>query len=427
MSEIDARLAELATGSGEWDDVVARSRGLAVARRRRQRLVIAVAIAAFVLTAGATFAIGNQFFGWFSVSTSAEEAPTLPGAAPYVAGRMLYREGKPPQRLGQPLLASLLGQDATLVVASPDQRYVAYHAWLRSTPLLYIHDTKTRTDRLLARGAQTIAWGPHGRIAYFRANHPRYDQRRGAYVGDVVVQTLDGRPVTWTKRSGGYQVLAWAGDQLLVAVRGCYFLNCRRDPAPGVYVLSSSGGLRPLQLSTLAALSPDGRYAFGRYDRVAGQDSPSSFVRVVDVRTGRAVATLDLLRPARRAGLRGLLPASLLAGSWKGDEIVGTFGGRDSALVFLRFRAGRLSVESTVRVDSKILPSQYGVSFGAPIFVGPGRAQVVVPVRATTPANRYVLAVLGCSRSKRHCVRGRVLAERTWFAVVGNPSRPLPR
>ena len=432
MSELDARLEEslralAPPAESDWGDVTYRARRLAASSRRRRRLVLAFVAVALVLATGTTLALGDRLFGWFSVSTAPEQAPTLPGAAPYVLGQTLYRAGKEPQHLAAPLRASLLGQDATLVVSSPDGRRLAYHSWrgrLHGVPLLLVHDTVTGADRLLARGAQTLAWSRDGRIAYLKADRVRYDERNGAYVGRVMVQTLNGVPVAWTRRSGGYQVLAWARDQLLVAVRPCYFPNCHRDPEPGVYVLSRAGRLRPLHLASLMALSPDGRYAFGRYDLAPGQDSPSVFVRLVDVARGRVLDTLDLTRRARQAGLRGLLPGELNTASWRAHEIVGAWLGRDSALVFFGVRGRRLRVEQLVRVPAAVLPGRYAIDFGAPAFTNRGTRRVVVLVRASTVGDREFAAVLACDRRARHCVRGGMIPARNWFAVVSNPSRP---
>jgi hypothetical protein len=427
----EALLALAPEQGADWGDVVERSQALQRGRGRRRTLVLAVAVAALLLVAGAAWAVGSQVFGWFSVSRFPVEAPSLPAAAGYVSGRDLHRADGDVQHLSRPLLAPLLGQEAALVVPSPSGRYVAYHAWTRDspnsgTPLLVVHDTATGSDRLLTRGAQTLAWRRDGRIAYFRADRPRYDGRFGAYLGEVVVQSLHGTPRAWTHRPGGYSVLAWAGHSLLVGVAPCFFPNCRHDPTPGVYALNSAGALRPLHLATLAALSPDGRYAFGRYDP-AGQDSPSPLVRVVRIEDGQPVATVNLLRPLRRAGLRGPLPGSLLGASWRGDEIAATVIGRDSALVLFRVRAGEPAIEEILRIPPAALPARHGVSFGIPLLTGRENGKIVVTARGTTSDDRSLVAVLACSRTTRSCVRGRVLPTRRWFAVVDNPSRPWIR
>ena len=433
----EARIAEalfavVPAGGGDWADVAARAAELEQARRRRHKLTLALAFALVLITAGTALAVGDRFFDWFSVDTSRREAPTLPGRAPYVAGATFYRAGAEPQPLARPLVAPLLGQDVALAVLSPGGRYLAYHSALVNpptdltlVPLLYVHDAESGRDRLLSRGAQTVAWNSDGRIAFFRATRSRYDGRRGAYVGHVVVGTIT-RPATpWTRIAGTYEVLAWARNRLLVAVGKCYFPNCRREPPTGVYVLDESGAMRRLPLAGVTALSPDGRYAFGRFDQVPGQDSPSPIVRVVDIGTGRPVATINLKQAMKQAGLRGLLPGAIsTGGAWSGSEIVAGFGGRDSALVFLQARGRRLELDSVVRIPAQTLKTHYGVSFGTPSFVSGGT--VIVPIRGETRSGRYLVSIASCSRRTHRCVRGKILPPRRWFALADNPSRPKP-
>jgi hypothetical protein len=424
MSELNARLEADLRGlvpvlTGDWADVVRRSHRVAGVRaRRRRRLVLALAAVALVVGSGTALALGKQFFGWFTVSSAPERAPTLPGAAPYILGQLLYRAGHKPQRLAAPLRASLLGQDVTLVVAAADGRRFAYHSWRANVPLLFVHDEVAGTDRVLARGAQTIAWASDGRIAYVQGDPPRYRPNH-AFRGRVIVRKLGSEPVAWTKHRGSYYVLAWARDRLLVRVSACLLRECNGGPEDGVYVLERSGRLTPLPLATLAALSPDGRLALGRYDPVAGQDSPSPLVQLVDVKSSRVLATLDVSPAARKAGLRGLLAGSLVTAAWRGNEIVGTFAGEDSALVFLRVRGRHLSVEQIVRIPAATLPGRPGLFFGSPLFTNSGTRRIVMPVRAG-----QIVAVLACDRRTRHCVRGQVFSGREWFSVVSNPSRP---
>lgn len=429
MTELDASLEQnlralVAPNAGEWQDVVRRARRLEAARSHR-RLVVAIAAAAVVLGTGSALAIGHQFFGWFDVTRAREKAPTLPAAAPYVLGRTLYLTAREPQNLSAPLLAPLLGQDATLVVASPDHHHLVYHSWRAGVPLLYLHDTATGGSRLLVTGAQTVAWAADGRIAYVQLDPPRYRSGR-AYLGRVVVRRgVSGTPVAWTTHPGAYEVLAWAGDTLLVDVHRCLLSDCPRRPLPGVYAVTPSGDLRALPLATVAAVSPDGRLIFGRYDPVPGQDSPSPFARLVDVRSRRVLETLDLTSAARSAGMRGLITGSLQTAAWRGDEIVATFAGRDSALFFLRARSGRLTIEHVARVRPQILPGRYGTFFGTPSFTGRDSRHVVVPVRATAGGDeRLLTALIACDRRTRQCARGRQLGGREWFAIVANPSRP---
>lgn len=436
VSALEERLRELAAPlEGDWADVVSRGRQLTSARSRRlrRRLVLAFAMLTLVLTAGSGLAIGNRLFGWFEVSESPKHVPTLGADVPYITGDRVHVPGRKEQRLALPLLAPLLGTDAPLAVRSPDGRYVAYHSWERQTPLLLVHDLDAATgtsprsgrDDVLARGAQTVAWSRGGRIAYFQATQQRY--REGAYLGHVVVrESLERAAVRWTRRPGGYEVLAWARDRLVVSVRGCVFPACANDPEPGVYVIDRRGRLLPLGLERLSALSPDGRYAIGPYTPNPGSDNPIATVRVVDIERRRPTSTLDLQASAQAAGFdRRPFLTGLHRATWRGNEIVGASSGvRLSALAVLRATNGRLEFGDAVQIAATTVPAASGTYFGTPSFAGGGTRRVIVPVTGGNDDNRSFAAVLTCDRETRKCVRGKLLDARRWFAVLANPSRP---
>ena len=152
--------------------------------------------------------------------------------------RHLIRQGRPGirARSARPASGSSVARtaprhDASVAVSSPDGRYVAYHSWQGKTPLLRVHDLRDGSDRLLARGAQTVAWGADGRIAYFQADHARY--AAGPYLGKIVVRSLTRPSTAWTPRAGGYEAVAWAGGRLLIGVRPCVFLSARTSRSRG--------------------------------------------------------------------------------------------------------------------------------------------------------------------------------------------------
>jgi hypothetical protein len=309
-------------------------------------------------------------------------------------------------------------------VSSPDGRFVVYHTWRRETPSLRIVDLRDGSDRVLARGAQTLAWSARG-LAFVRGRSARYDRR--AYVGSVVVRrTPASRPVVWSDRLAEYSALAWAGRTLLVAVRACNFPPCKGAREPGVYAFDGPGRIRPLTVSGVSAVSPDGRVVVGPFLPVRGQDSPSSLVHVDDVRTGRAVATLDLV-----AAARGHVPSSWLRGGlgeadWRGDTIVGVSSFASvSTLVSLRFTHGRLRLEQVLRLDRAARAgAPYGAFFVSPVFGGRGTRVVVAHVEGEL-RNGYFSAMITCDRIARRCVRGASIRPRRWIAIVRNASRPL--
>jgi hypothetical protein len=391
--------------------------------RRRHRLLSAGAIVA-LLVAGGALAVGSHAFGWFAVSKAPQQVPPIVlRDISFVKGDRLHVPGRRDQRLARPLLAPLLGTDASVAVRSPDGRYVAYHSWQGKTPLLRVHDLRDGSDRLLARSAQTVAWGTDGRIAYFQADHARY--AAGPYLGKIVVRSLTTRSTAWTRRAGGYQALAWAGSRLLIEVRRCVFPQCAHDPKPGIYILAPAGRLSRLPLSGVSALSPGGRLAIGPYLPVAGQDSPSPFVRLVDIGRRRVLATIDLQKLARAAGYPSAAFATgIQRAAWRGNEVAATSSFADaSAIVFLRVKGAALQIDDVLQLPPTTLPARYGPFLGAPSFLGHGTDRIVVAVNGAGGGNGVMTAVFSCERHTRTCVRGSRLTQRQWFATLENPSR----
>ena len=429
---LDDRLARLADppAVGDWVDVQRRA-GRLEARRARRR--VAVLAAAAVLVGAALLpaaGLGTHVLDFFGVSETTEEVPRISPSAPehpYVYGDELEGYGKT-RRLAAPVLAPLRGKEGPLAVPSPDGRYVAYHTWERGTPTLRVYDVKTGRDRLLAEGAQDVAWGQRG-IAYVQAVHPRYVARR-AYAGRIVVRrSLGSAPETWVASPGQYTVYAWARDRLLVRSRGCNLAGCV-DPLPtGTYVLDGRAGRRSLGGFLPMALSASGRYAFGPFYPVAGQDSPSSLVQIVDLQTGRRVVRLDLRRAVAAGVPRSVVEGGVGTSAWARDRIVAvSSAGRNSSLVFFRFRHRRLTVEQVLRLDENAgLRGRHGGPFlSTPVFAD-ARARVV-SFSADLAASKlgYVSTILTCDRVTRTCRRGRFLRPARWLALVHNPSRPLP-
>lgn len=393
--------------------------------RRRHRLLFAGTIVALLVT-GSALAVGSQAFGWFTVTEAPQQVPPIVlSDISFVKGDRLHLPDRRDQRLAHPLLAPLLGTDAPVAVSSPDGRYVTYHSWEGQTPLLRVHDLRDGSDHLLARGAQTVAWGADGRIAYFQADHARY--AAGPYLGKIVVRTLTTPSTAWTHRAGVYQAVAWAGGRLLIEVRRCVFPQCTHDPEPGIYVLAPGGRLSRLPLSGISALSPDGHYAIGSFLPVAGQDSPSPFVRLVDIARRRVLATIDLPKLARAAAYPSTaFAAGIQRAAWRGNEIAATSSfGDSSAIVFLRVKNTALHIDDVLQLPPTTLPARYGPFLGAPSFLGHGTDRIVVAVNGAGGGNGVVTAVLSCERHTRSCVRGGRLRQRQWFATLENPSRPL--
>ncbi len=459
MSDKEARFVEslkalAPAGGGDWSDVIARSGAIGSAQHRRRLITIAIVFAVSLVCTGTTLALGNQLFGWFrvstpsgwfSVETSKSKAPATKGALPYVFKQTLYRPHERPQRLAFPLRAGLY--DINLAVSSPGGRYIVYqtariHDRKRVvfTPMLYVHDTATGREKLIARGAFSSSWSKDRRIAYFKADRERYDGT-SSYLGQVFVQELEGNPATWTRRAARYVVLAWVRDEVIVRVDDCIGEDCPRNPDSAVYALNRRGRLRPLHMESLTTLSPDGRYAIGPAEVEFENYSP--LVRIVRVDSGKVVATLDERRLARRA-LSGLEPsrhsgfgrAALFAGSWRGDEVVFSLGDkRGSALAVFEWRERTLVYEFNIPIPSRKLPRvDYGPSFYVPFFSGAANGEIVATAggsknRPWPKSEDCLNAILVCSRTKRSCVVGQSffwssVGKRGGFALVTNLSRP---
>ncbi|MHB8060324.1 MAG: TolB family protein [Gaiellaceae bacterium] len=482
MSDMDARLGESLSalapaGGGDWSDVVARSSALGSAQHRRRLLTIAIVFGAFLVCAGTTLAVGNQFFGWFRVSTppgwfkvetEKSKAPATRGLIAYVAGETLFRPNKRPQRLAFQPTGGL--NSNPLAIPSPDGRYVLYQTGISrrsSTPMLYVHDTIRSREKLLARSAQSAAWSKDGRIAYFKATGERYEPDR-AYAGQIVVQTLEGEPTAWTRKAAEYQALAWARDELIVSVSGCQVQGCDKDaPDWGIYALSRSGRLRFLNLVTLSALSADGRYGLGGYG-FRGSDQPPLGTVIVRIDTGRVVARLSLtpelrkLVPGGRAGVYIFYSAS-----WRGSEIVGSVASTNpggNVLATFKVSGRRIVPLETLHLPARLARQKkyYDIRVDDAFLAGRGNKWIVAAVSGEsnphsdlgTRGPDYFDSVVVCSRKKgrcaltqfvscrygkRFCLAARALSdfhdfefkkleakqEYTFFDVLDNPSRPL--
>jgi hypothetical protein len=173
-------------------------------------------------------------------------------------------------------------------------------------------------------------------------------------------------------------------------------------------------------------MSPEGRYAIGPYLPVAGQDSPSPFVRLVDIARRRVLTTIDLPKLARAAGYPSTAFASgIQQAAWRGNEIAATSSFADSsAIVFLRVRDTSLQIDDVLQLPPTTLPARYGPFLGAPSFLGHRTDRIVVAVNGAGAGNGVVTAVFSCERHTRSCFRGARLRQRQWFATVENPSRP---
>ncbi|MBD0348864.1 MAG: hypothetical protein ICV59_06905 [Thermoleophilia bacterium] len=409
-------------------------------RARRSRLGALALVAAALLTLAVAIpasGLDAKVAEWLRISEGDDVVPT-PARGPaisFVYGDRLHAGGKPVARLRASRLAPLLGTKPPLAVSSPDGRYVVYHTWagrLRGAgaPTLRVYDRRTKRDRLLERGAQSFAWHPRRGLAYMRATKPVYRPEPprglpGGGYGHVVVRpSLEGAAVRWTHGPPGqYQVLGWAGPDLLVAVAGSNLQVAQPSLAPGVYAFAGPRRNRRLPMADALAISPDGRRIVGAASlEPAGPGS--SELRLVRVRDGRVLATLG------RRALARLLPDQEFPrfdgpGAWAGKRVVLTSA---DAIVVVAVGARRLAIERVFRVRLPIERNRYlGPWAYAPVFIG--RSSNLVAVRidlARRDETSGFSVFVTCEIDVRTCRGGRRLSPPTrWAAIVHNPSRPL--
>jgi hypothetical protein len=429
QSELEKRLHALRTDDGDWahwTELLGRGEQERRSRVRRRLLVVAVAVA---LLAVPTIAIAFARGDFLSITATEEDVPPPVGETKlgYTIGDELRPPGSPPVKLADSVLAPFLGKRAALVVPSPGGTQIAYHAWEEDgpeagTPVLRIVDTATSRDEVLERGAQALAWGGDGQIAYVRALVPRYENSpegtTGGRIGHVVVRkSLDAPAVRWTWLPTEYVVEAWAGRRLLVSARPSnVFL--RRQPKGGVYAFSGPRRSRRLPVADVLALSPDGRFVLG----AAGPPddfTARSRLRVVDTGTGRVAAELDLVRGGHSSG------------SWVGQTIIlGSGIGTARALVVLSYNAGRLVLVRALKLTDDIaeatgLRPPLSLTFGQPVFVDTAAREFMVEVTLLQIGVRGTSLYLTCDRIAQTCRRGRSIEPPArWAALVYNPSRP---
>jgi hypothetical protein len=452
MSDLIGRLETIGGGAapGDWVDVVARAERHR-SRQLRRRVVIAIAVA---LLAIPTVAIATHYWDLLSLSATEEEVPLPQGESTlgYVIGDRLQLPGRPPAKLAAPLLAPFLHPETRLVVPAADRRSVVYHSWEgsvaptrrppRGAPVLRLFDAETGRDVLLARGAHSVAWRADGVLAYARVSAREWSPGAGR-IGHIVVRPAVQRPaVRWSTSASEWSGLAWAGRHLVAqaAVKVPH-------AEPGSYVteyslhaFSGPGRSRKLPVSTLIAVSPDGRFVLGRASRQGGSGS-ETVMRLVEVATGRVVDTI-----VQSGG----------PGDWSGDTIILTTGfapepfgpgprgvqlvpGADHVkIIVLRHSDGKLALERELRLSRDVIQAtglraaQFYFGFDAPAFVDKAARQFTAElVIHNTLRNRQIetmLVYLTCDRIELRCRRGRSLTPRSirWSSLVTNPSRPLP-
>jgi hypothetical protein len=451
MTDLEHRLHALegANVSGDWPDVVARGERH---RRRtvRRRVLIGIAVAVLAVPA---IAIATGYWDVFSLSATEEEVPLPEGenTLGYVFGDQLHLPGRPPARLAAPLFAPFVYPETGLVVPSPDGRKVVYHAWDGGLPsarrgwppgtqLLRLFDAESGRDVVLARGAHSVAWRGDGVLAYTRALVPRWSARRqsGGLFGHVVVRRSPREaPVRWSIFASRWSSLVWAGRHLIAQA------HVRKPSKLGGFYVSDqlwafSGPLRGrrLQLKSLVAVSPDGRFVLGRTSTL-GDMGGEDLLRLVDVATGRIVGTLHRSgAPGAWSGDTIIMPTGLAPGPIE-DFPKGIVLSHHIEVVVLRYADGKLAFEREVKLTRDVIQAtglradEFYFGFRPPAFVDKAGRQFTTELMIENVTRKRQIqpkrVYLTCDLVEIRCRRGHSL-EPLWrsAALVYNPSRPLP-
>lgn len=275
-----------------------------------------------------------------------------------------------------------------------------------ATPSIRIMDTVTGSDALLEEGAYSVAWRLDGAIAYvkgverdYRVNHP--------YLGSIVVRSsVSSTPTTWLSQPDEYIVHSWAGDSLLAY-----------SPAG---LIAIDGPHRARVLATNAgviAVSPEGTHVLVTH-------GPGNPLELIEVRTGRVIATLDLSYATDSA--TGAVIVTLNdAGSWMGDWAAAeaTLESGDAAIVILNMTNRSVALHSVL-----VLPrTPFAMGVHEPQLADIGGLRVVAWSPIDLPGGeakgrQYVY--VDCDVATATCSQGPPRAERL-FHPVYNPSRPF--
>ena len=331
-----------------------------------------------------------------------------PFRAPHVAGDRLYglTPGERGERLENGINAVFIAVLSPAAVPDPSAgSRVAYNAWEGQGPVVRLIDTGTGEDRVLDRGAYSVAWRSDGTLAYFKGQ-AKIDLEEGERpIGHVVVRgSPDERAVPWTEQAGQYVVAAWAGDRLLV-----YRIGNGRWP--DILALDGPGrGQLLARESALVAVSPDGDSAFlSAY----GETPPS--VQVVDIQEGRRTArfSFDDSAPAEARGTQWIVES----GSWVGDLVVAK---ASQGLIVFRVGSGTIEVDQVLRLDG-VFP----LGLFEPRLDPSGRQIVAWAQLEGLPRQPLPdTALVQCDRLTLRCVRGEPVSAGLGLRLVYNPSRP---
>jgi hypothetical protein len=364
-----------------------------------------------------------------AMTSRAPEPLRINGNSPSVAmvenGDIVWPASRPQSALHD-AARTLIGYASPLALTDRRMRTVLYNSWRPASgyvpagqvwgvPDIHSLDVATGTDRVLADGAQSVAWRGAGPVAYFAAARQVF-HADGSDIGQVLVRrTPAGAPVAWTKAAARYTVLAWAGSALLVnrtpaSQEGYGDLLLLRGPGRAQMIGRNN--------SVLVGVSPDAHYAVVLTQTPPGFRPRPPSLHIVDVRTGRRTGVVDL-------GGRSSVPLFGIneTGDWQGHRLVVSTG---TALAVFDWRvAGGRPV---LRWTSALSLAGTGADVVAqPRLAGADSLLAIGWRQPVSRSDQPHYVVERCAVSTGTCVG--LPTDRATFgrdlAFLGNPSRPL--
>lgn len=376
-------------------------------------------------------AVGVAVAGFVAMSAGASSAPPLPSLSSTIVENeaITHAGGRMTRLVGAARV--LFSPAYPLALESADHNTIVYNAWEgalpadatppgspKGTPLVRVADVRRGTDRVLARGAQTVALKGDGAVAYFKADNPTFHANE-TDIGHVVVRaSVDAAEQRLTTRAARYSVLAWASDWVLF----------HETPAgmegEGRLLAAGAGEIRVLgEVNTrLLAVSPDGSTVLVAQDTQAGQVPAMSFL---DVATGKVVGRLAG-GPAAVVWMGD--PSEL--GDWASSEILLS---TSKGFAIVRTQSGSGVSGAVVSVIE--VPLSVGLFIRDAYFADRGASVQGISISALpkgpTPQNHDVkdtsqYTLVSCSRVTSACVVAplhRPISNRD-LSVLRNPSRP---
>ena len=290
--------------------------------------------------------------------------------------------------------------------SAADPRLIAYNSFADERPVLRVRNIVTDDDRIVDVDTYTFAWRRDGALAYFKGSNPAVEDPM-RYRGHVVVRSSPrAKLVRWTSRPGRYAVSAWAGDRLLVhSQSGARW--------PDLIALEGPNRIRVIaRRAALVALSPDGLRAF-----VTEEPKDAPAVSVVDVRTGRKVATLSL------DGVGDPIVGDPInyvsdSGAWAGETVIAAV---TRGVAVFRITDDEIDLEQLLGVHPEVFP----LALSEPKLDETGRYFVAGAELQKKPRAAFSrTALMECDRIERRCRLDRSGPSFRPPRPVYNPSRP---